>query len=135
MSKTAPDRQPSLEEAAAHLRPVTTAFPLEGLEVLRNSNTSTAPHGRLTPQLASSGKESTVTHKCGVGETWLPRECCDKISQSLLICCQISPETMDPRANEISYKVTTKLLGRGIWVAQWVKHLSSAQVEISRSWN
>lgn len=111
-TRTAQHRQASLEEAAAHLRPVTTnALMLEGLEALRNSNASTPPHGSVTPQLASSGKGSTMTHKCGVGQPWPPRECCDKISQSLFVCCQISPETMGPRAREINYKVTTQLLG------------------------
>ena len=52
-----------------------------------------------------------MTHKHGVGEMWLPWGCCDEISQSLLICCQISPETMGPRASEINYRVTTQLLG------------------------
>lgn len=42
---------------------------------------------------------------------WLPWGCCDEISQSLLICCQTSPETMGPRASEINYRVTTKVLG------------------------
>ena len=58
MSRTAPDRQPSLEEAAAHLRPVTTAFPLEGLEVLRNSNTSTAPQGASHLSWLALGKKA-----------------------------------------------------------------------------
>lgn len=110
-TRAAQNRQAGLEGVAAHLRPVTTVLTLKGLEALRNSNTSTPPHGSLTPRLAHSGKGSTMTHKCGVGETWLPPECCDKVSQSLLICCQISPETTRPRASEINYKVTTQFLG------------------------
>lgn len=53
-----------------------------------------------------------MTHKRGVREPWLPPECCDKISTvSPHVLPNLSRKLMGPRAGEINYKVTTKLLG------------------------
>ena len=71
---------------------------LEQLEVLRNSTHLHSPLWGITHHLASSGKGNTMTHRRGVQETWLPGERCDKMSQSLLICCQISLETDGPKS-------------------------------------
>lgn len=68
LDQDCPEGQASLGVAAAHLRPLTTCLTSPSAESAQKQQTPPHSPTGVTRHLASSGKGSSMTHNCGVGE-------------------------------------------------------------------